>query len=173
MTFWGYSWRGGHWALELLTTLRTAFSERGAKEMRLGSCWFLSRVVIRRWAVVVFASWRLFAWRFYSHAAYLCTYAVDTEPNNYIRLKMKNSFPRHLKTKWLGWVSRFAEAMGRGTGKFQRKLETSRLPPSRTRQPAGESPTQKWHTNTSHRQINLEFCSEFHNVFRGISSRKG
>ena len=41
-----------------------------------------------------------------------CTYAVDTEPNNYIRLKMKNSFPRHLKNKVVG----VSEQIRRGYG---------------------------------------------------------
>lgn len=52
------------------------------------------------------------------------------------------------------------QAVGRGTGKLQRKLEAPGLPPSRRRQCTGKNPTQKLHINTIHWKINLECCSE-------------
>lgn len=126
---------------------------------------------------VVFASWRLLASGVSTATLPIYaprgTYAVDTKPNNYFHLKMRNSVAQHFETKWLGWVSRCAEAVGRGTGKLQRKLETNRLPPSRTRQCTGENPTRKWHINTRHWKINLELCSEPHNVSVQRSLQQG
>lgn len=55
-----------------------------------------------------------------------------------------------LKNKAVGVGEQMCEAVGRGTGKLQRKLEAHRLPPSRTRQCTGKNATQRRHINTSH-----------------------
>lgn len=70
-------------------------------------------------------------------------------------------------------LSRLQEAVGRGTGTLQGKLEARRLPPLRRRLCIGENPTQKWRINTRHWKVSLECCSEPHNVTVQRSQQQG
>lgn len=109
-------------------------------------------LVIRRGAVTGLCVLNTAPLRGVSKATLLTSCAVDTK---------------------LELMSRLQKAVGRGTGKLQRKLEARRFPPLWRRQCFGENPAQKWRINTRHWKVSLECCSEPHNVSVQRSQQRG